>query len=87
MRRRDFIKVIGGASAAWPLTARAQQSAKVPTIGFMGVSTPAGQVHTVAALVQRLRERKDATSVTAKSPRSSSGSKSTPSSHREAKRR
>src|SRR5258705_1940614 len=55
MKRRAFITLLGGA-AAWPFTAHAQQMAKRPTIGFMGVSTPAGQVHIVAALVQRLRE-------------------------------
>jgi putative ABC transport system substrate-binding protein len=55
LRRRDFITLIGGA-AAWPLLANAQQRAKLPTIGFMGTSTPATQAHLVAALVQRLRE-------------------------------
>src|SRR6266576_5206418 len=55
MKRRAFITLLGGA-AAWPFTAHAQQMAKRPTIGFMGVSTPAGQVHIVAALVQRLHE-------------------------------
>jgi putative tryptophan/tyrosine transport system substrate-binding protein len=55
--RRTFVSLLGGAAAAWPLAARAQQPAKLPTIGFLGTATPSMWSHWVAAFVQRLREQ------------------------------
>ena len=56
MKRREFITLLGGAAAAWPHVARAQQPGKSPTIGFMGSTTPQVAAQWVAAFVQRLRE-------------------------------
>src|SRR5262247_3151137 len=56
MRRREFITLTVGAAAAWPLAAHAQQSGKLPTIGFLGSATPLVESQWAAAFVQRLRE-------------------------------
>jgi putative ABC transport system substrate-binding protein len=56
MRRREFIAFVSGTAVAWPLTARAQKSGKVPTVGFLGATTPSVWSAFVAAFLQRLRE-------------------------------
>ena len=56
MKRREFITLLGGAAAAWPIAASAQQPGKLPTIGYLGQSTLAVESQRVAALVQGLRE-------------------------------
>jgi putative ABC transport system substrate-binding protein len=54
--RREMLAALGGAAAAWPLAARAQQAGKLPTIGLLGAETPSVASLWVAAFVQRLHE-------------------------------
>jgi putative ABC transport system substrate-binding protein len=54
--RREVVAALGGAAFAWPLVARAQQPAKLPTIGFLGVASPSRWSSWTSAFVKRLHE-------------------------------
>jgi putative ABC transport system substrate-binding protein len=56
MRRREFIVLLGGAAAAWPRAARAQQRAAMPVIGLLSPATSSIESQRVATFGQRLRE-------------------------------
>jgi ABC-type uncharacterized transport system substrate-binding protein len=56
MRRREFMTLLGGAAATWPVAARAQQVARLPTIGFFSPNTRSVASPWTAAFVERLRE-------------------------------
>ena len=54
MRRREFITLVGGAAAAWPLAARAQQT--LPIVGLLHYASPDTFAHITEAVGRGLKE-------------------------------
>jgi putative tryptophan/tyrosine transport system substrate-binding protein len=55
VKRRDFIALLSGAAAAWPLTAHAQQPG-IPVVGFLNFTSPDGFEDRVRAFRQGLKD-------------------------------
>ncbi|SHN81075.1 ABC transporter substrate-binding protein [Bradyrhizobium erythrophlei] len=55
MKRREFIMLVGGATAAWPVTVRAQQST-MPVVGFLNAASPQGYPRPLSAFLKGLGE-------------------------------
>jgi putative tryptophan/tyrosine transport system substrate-binding protein len=56
MKRRTFIKIMGGMAAAWPFGAPAQQTGKIARVGFLGATTASGWARQVDGFRKGLQE-------------------------------
>jgi putative ABC transport system substrate-binding protein len=56
MRRREFISLLGGTAASWPIAARAQQQRAVPVIGFLAGESPEGYADRLRGFRQGLKD-------------------------------
>ena len=56
MRRREFLGVLGGAAAAWPFAAHAQQPRQIPQVGWIWPGAAAGNPTELVGFKQGLRE-------------------------------
>jgi putative ABC transport system substrate-binding protein len=56
MKRREFITLIGGVAATWPIAAQAQQPGRIPVIGYLSSRSPEDTTHLLAGFRQGLAE-------------------------------
>jgi putative tryptophan/tyrosine transport system substrate-binding protein len=56
MKRREFMTLLGGAAASWPVTVCGQQKQSVPTVGYLGLTSASGERDLSAPFLSGLKE-------------------------------